>query len=79
MIAVGYAAQTVDPDGTTTLILENGRAISVSAVVASTLNAGRERDGLPAIPTVTQSEAQALLDQLGTAWAWLKHSSAAIR
>jgi len=64
MIAVGYAAQTAGSDGTTTLILENGRAISVSATAASALNSSRERAGLPAIPTVTRSEAQALLEQL---------------
>jgi hypothetical protein len=51
MFAVGYAAQTVESDGTTTLILAKGRTLSISAASASALNAGRENEGLPAIRT----------------------------
>lgn len=67
MFAVGYAAQAVQPDGMTTLVLENGSAISISASTAATLNQARQREGQPAIPTVSQSEAHKLARRLASA------------
>jgi hypothetical protein len=66
MFAVGYVAQAVQPDGMTTLVLENGRVISLSASTAATLNQARQREGQPAIPTVSQSDAQTLARRLAS-------------
>jgi hypothetical protein len=66
MFAVGYAAQAVEPDGATTLVLENGRVIAISASSAAKLNQAREREGQPAIPTVSRSEAQTLARRLAS-------------
>lgn len=65
MIAVSYIAQAVEADGTTTVVLKNGRTSSISASTAAALNEGRQRNGLPAIPTVTLAEAQTLATRLG--------------
>jgi hypothetical protein len=67
MFAIGYAAQAVQPDGMTTLVLENGRVISISASIAATLNQTRQREGQSAIPTVSQSEADKLARRLAAA------------
>ena len=48
----------------TTLVLENGRVVSISASTAATLNQARQREGQPTIPTVSQSEAQTLARRL---------------
>jgi hypothetical protein len=66
MFAVGYAAQAVQPDGMTTVVLENGRVISISASTAATLTQARQREGQPQIPTVSQSEAQTLARRLAS-------------
>jgi hypothetical protein len=66
MTAESYLAEAPAADGQTSLVVANGDTVTVSAQVASEVNAGRASAGEPAVPQVSAAQATALASSAST-------------